>query len=938
MASEFLQPSFAAGEISPALYARVDLAKYSSGAALLRNWFVDYRGGINTRAGTEFIIQCKPNATGRPRLLPFSVSTEATYVLEFGDLYIRFIHDGVPVLEASKAIVSITQADPGEFEVTAHGYSNGDEVFLSAITGMTELNNEYYLVIAATTDTFQLTTIQGEVIGTSSFEAYAGGGLVSRVYELESPYETADLPLLRYTQSADVLTLTHTSFPPYNLTRVTEITFSLDQIVIGSDMESPENVVGYQTNKTADNNYYAFVITAVSADGKDESAPSFPAIVTGDVLGEDETSDNANVINWDPSPDASSYRIYKVGPMPSRASTDAAPMATVFGYIGQSETTSFTDNHITADYSRTPPQFQDPFSPGQVANLTGAGGTGYTDDYIIALEFTGDGTGAAGYGLIDPNTDEIIGAVLTNPGKGYTVAPTVTDDNGSATYVATLGQLSGTYPACVTYFQQRRTFGGTPNFPESIVLSKPGLYENFDTSAVSQATDGITISMASREVNFIQSMIAMPTGLVVFTTGGGFLVSGGNPGAAITPGDVTALPQATPGANAMPSLQINTSILYTQARGSVVRDLSFNFYSQSYVGTDRSVLASHLFSGHFLEEWTYAEEPFRLIQVVRDDGKLLTFTYVPEQEIYAWTQYDTNGLFRSIAQVVEGLENAVYVIVQRTVEGEQRYYIERFVSRLWKYLPDAWAVDSSLKLPEVYPAADITLSGVTGDIIVTASAAVFASGNVGDVLWAGGGRATITGFTNSTHLTATVIDDFPVILNDPVDTPESFAEGDWTLDVPHTGITGLTHLEGMYCVGLADGMPVPAQLIENGTFTLPQPATKVVVGLAFQAQMQTLRLETEPSIQGKRKSIVAVTTIVNNSLGLKVGPTFSSLTEMKDLLVPYTPPIRWVTGLPRTIVTAWWREEGQLCYQMDAPLPATILGIIPEMVIGDTIR
>ena len=51
------QASFNSGEWSPNLFARVDLAKYKAGAALLENFFVDYRGGASTRVGTEYITQ-----------------------------------------------------------------------------------------------------------------------------------------------------------------------------------------------------------------------------------------------------------------------------------------------------------------------------------------------------------------------------------------------------------------------------------------------------------------------------------------------------------------------------------------------------------------------------------------------------------------------------------------------------------------------------------------------------------------------------------------------------------------------------------------------------------------------------------------------------------------------------------------------------------------
>jgi len=88
-----VQASFNSGEWSPKLYARVDQAKYKSGAALLQNWFVDYRGGASTRMGSKYVIQAYKSST-QVRLINFQASFSVGYVLEFGNGYIRFIYQG----------------------------------------------------------------------------------------------------------------------------------------------------------------------------------------------------------------------------------------------------------------------------------------------------------------------------------------------------------------------------------------------------------------------------------------------------------------------------------------------------------------------------------------------------------------------------------------------------------------------------------------------------------------------------------------------------------------------------------------------------------------------------------------------------------------------------------------------------------------------------
>src|SRR6185436_7323110 len=122
----------------------------------------------------------------------------------------------------------------------------------------------------------------------------------------------------------------------------------------------------------------------------------------------------------------------------------------------------------------------------------------------------------------------------------------------------------------------------------------------------------------------------------------------------ITPRSVSAVPQAYNGCSDVPPIIINYDIIYNQARGSVVRDLSYSFYTNIYTGTDISVLANHLLVGRTITGWTYAEDPFKVIWAITSDGDLLSLTYLKEQEVYGWAHHDTLGLFKSVASIPEG--------------------------------------------------------------------------------------------------------------------------------------------------------------------------------------------------------------------------------------------------------------------------------------------
>ena len=190
--------SFTAGEISPRMEGRVTLDTYREGLADMTNLLVMPQGGVTRRPGTEFSGEIKDSSKAA-RLIPFQFKTSDTYILEFGDQVMRVYRNGAQVLDASvKTITGITQASPGVITSNSHGLSNGDEIFVDAIVGMTELNGRNYRVAGATTNTFTLVDLFGNAINTTAFTAYTSGGTATEIYNIATPYAVADLPALRF--------------------------------------------------------------------------------------------------------------------------------------------------------------------------------------------------------------------------------------------------------------------------------------------------------------------------------------------------------------------------------------------------------------------------------------------------------------------------------------------------------------------------------------------------------------------------------------------------------------------------------------------------------------------------------------------------------------------------------------------------------------------
>ena len=94
--------SFVSGEFSPKMDGRTDFDKYSSGAKTLENFLVHPQGAATRRVGTQFIAEVKSSAA-KTRLIPFEFSTTQTYILEFGNNYIRFFKDKGQILDSGSA-------------------------------------------------------------------------------------------------------------------------------------------------------------------------------------------------------------------------------------------------------------------------------------------------------------------------------------------------------------------------------------------------------------------------------------------------------------------------------------------------------------------------------------------------------------------------------------------------------------------------------------------------------------------------------------------------------------------------------------------------------------------------------------------------------------------------------------------------------------------
>lgn len=796
------QPSFAAGEISPSLYGRTDLAKYRAGAAQLRNFFVMPYGGAATRSGTEIVGRCKQPYGTKPRNIPFEFNTLQAYILEFGNLYMRVIKDGGYVLEPSKSVTAATSADPTVFTHNAHGYVVGDWLFPTGFTGTGWENfngtpGYAWIVYAVSTNSFSVTDLDGNHVSSAGFGAYPGGASVARFFTLVTPYAAADLPLLKYVQSADVMTLTHPAYEPRNLTRSDHYVWTLDVIDFAADVQAPDSLSGVAVNPGTPTLDYYYVATSIVDATGEESVPVAAPVVTNSALNQDTGVNNTLTVvapMTGPAPDR--YNIYR-----SKAIATGEPAPTVFGYIGQTTDLNFVDANFDPDFSLGPPSHSNPFA--------------------------GDN---------DPN--------------------------------------------CSTYYQGRQWFGGSTAFPQTMWASQPDNFNNMDVHSPARDDDGITVTLVSRQVNAIKHLVAT-TALLAMTSGGSWLVAAGGQSDAITPTNISAKPQSFNGCSDVPPLTVADMVLYVQFLGSKVRGIGYDFYQNIFRGNDLSILSNHLFYGYRVQEWTYCEEPNYQVLAVRDDGAALAFTYLKEQDVYAWSKYDTLGdsgtdKYQSVASIPEDQENVPYFIVSRTIPGVNGgapvYYQERQASRNFYVngvadVREAWCVDCGMQF-------------------------------VGD----GSDMQTLTGMQ---HLAGALVS---LLVNGSTQTPRRVsATGTVLLDAP----------------------------LEDG-----QIAT---IGLGYVCDLKTLRIDTG-NLPGKFKKISRLNLMVQDTRGLQVSPArtkangitvFDQYIDIKERTnQPYADPIELITGLESIIIKPQWQLEGQVALRAIYPLPATVLSLTPWLEVG----
>lgn len=840
MSNSLIQRSLAGGELAPALWAHADNVKYQTGLKACRNFRIQKHGGAANRTGSRFIAEVK-TSSAKTYMLPFVFNDDQTYVIEAGNLYFRFIRAGARITVSGVAAWSAVV-----------NYVVGD---LASRLGV-----NYYCILAH--------------INQQPPNATYWYPLTGDIYEIPTPYVTADLETLEIVQSGDVVTITHPNYDPRELTRTAHTTWILTTETFAPSIAAPTGV----TNSGAAGSTTEWVVTAVKQETYEESLQSSSTGSSAVPSGGSPIT-----VSWNAVSGAQEYNVYK--------KTNG-----IWGFIGIAGGLSFIDNGITPNTGFSPPISRNPFS------------------------------GASNK------------------------------------------------PSTVSYYQQRLVFANTDNDIEKVWTSRSGMFNNFTISSPLQDDDAVTFSVAGRKVNEVRHLVDIGI-LIILTASGEWIVEGDADGVlrANQPPNLRQI--GYNGSSQVWPIIIDSNIVYVQSRGSIVRDLRYEVSSQSslgsYKGRDLTVFASHLFTNKRLTRMTYAQAPDSIAYATRSDGILLGLTYLPEHEIWGWHRHDTLGSYEDVLAVPEGNEDAVYVMVRRTINGQTKRYIERFASRDFTDISvDAIFMDSYLsydgrnwsvsadKVVTFLTGISLSLSTAGGwtidDVItVTATSALFSAGDVGNdfvlhVLDNDPFSETylqsiesiairVTGFTSNTVVTGTPSKTVPTAFR-------SSGYLSWARAVDEIG--GLGHLEGEDLSVFADGNVVSNPnnaayqtiTVAAGVATLDRPYSVIHAGLPFISDLRTLDLDIHGSqVRMAKQNVTHIGMFVESSRGIFVGPDESHLREVEpEPITDYGQPWPSMTKLIVVPIAATWDESGSVLVRQVDPLPLKIVMLAPTGWSGGT--
>lgn len=480
----------------------------------------------------------------------------------------------------------------------------------------------------------------------SGGQVLAGGA----PYEIATPYTEAMLGQLDYTQGADTMFIFHPEVPIHTLKRIGAVQWSL----------APAPITVAPFDEVGDIFPTALTLSTTSVGAATATAGS-GIFLDGDVGRRIAYLSGSALINGLLSATEVSLSITSEFPaavIPANAwelldSPQVGITPSVKGPVGEYCTLSTGTRIYNTKYPD--PDDPEPTIPLETWRVQDVGKFVRINGGLMEITDFIDATQV--YGVIK---EELTSAVKAEA-NAWTLETSVWNSKNG-------------YPGIGALYEQRLAVAGSPRYPQTVWGSRSGLF--FDFTIGVNADDAFSFSLPSTgQINPIQRMVTAKA-LMPLTYGGEYTMEGGN-GEPLTPTSVKANSPSVYGCNQVKPLRVGNEVLFVQRSGRKIRSLAYRIESDTYNAPDLTVLAEHI-TASGITDMAYQQEPYSRLWCVRADGKLATLTIDRDEGITAWCPQHTDGLYESCASVPNPTGDEVWCIVQRTISGQVKRYVERF--------------------------------------------------------------------------------------------------------------------------------------------------------------------------------------------------------------------------------------------------------------------
>lgn len=686
--------NFTGGELSPAIaLGRFDIAKYNNGAKRLENCAITIQGGAKRRPGTRYIAPVKTQ-TKVARLIDFIYNRDQAYMLEMGEGYIRFFRNRAQMTDGG---------DP--YEVS----SPYTEVQLRAVNYVQKADTAFFVHDAVFPYRLQRYSEFNWGMGVVPF--------ITPAFEEQGHYPAANL--LFIAPNAPV--------PP-------GVGYTVDAsaaVFLLSDVGRSITFGGGSAQITAVNSSTQVTVTVTSTFARGRDVPSGQWNLTGTPQ-DGVCPSSAGKVGQTISLNAN-YTYYQSS-------------KNITGLIGGFNSVLITcvgHGYAVGDtvyITAAAPQFQGAAvviavnSPDvfviQKVGATGfaASGTAQRLDISTSSElWRADDVGKVvnvNGGLVQ--ITQVVNVATANGKVLRDLAADVPAGPNAWTLESIAWNPQKGYPRAVSISKQRLLFAGSAGYPQHVWASAIQQYLNFQFGTADD--EAFRFELDGPRNSPIRHLVPAKQ-LLVLTEADEMSLKGGQE-KPITPTNIQKTDESTMGANFVRPVKVGNEMVFVQAAGRKIPAIGYRFEVDGFSSPDRTIFASHI-TGPGIVQLAHQKDPDSTIYAVRADGQLAVCAYDIDQEVTGWGRWITDGLFESVATIPTSTSEDAYTIVQRTIDGQTKRYVEVFD-------PDMY-VDCGISGEN--PAGQATWTGL--DHLEGKTVQVWADGAYGGEFVVDGGQITL---------------------------------------------------------------------------------------------------------------------------------------------------------------------------------------------------